>query len=315
MGGAGERLGGAGGVAVWSGAHLSEIASSTFEDQVRSGLAPAAHLKNGLSGSQGENGACRSEGLERLVAGQHVPDRLGQFAGELDLRDLRAALTAQAPLGALVALLVERVRGGVRPRLPSAPSASILGPCLDSGPRRSSRRPVRRLSHCPRCGMRSGRPALQVTRSWTASQSPDPYVSLRRDARVRRMSASRGALSLYRTQPEVQQRRCAKHGVRYSGFANRSRRESFRNRPERKAPVSMRQTLGTTREGRRASPAREQGSATAQGPLGLRIPGSVRMLGFAATRPASRCCRTSRCETWPHESWHRPESTRSNSLP
>jgi len=70
-----------------------------------------AQLKNGLSGSQGENGACRSEGLERLVAGQHVPDRLGQLASELDLRDLRATLAAQAALGALVALLVERVRG------------------------------------------------------------------------------------------------------------------------------------------------------------------------------------------------------------
>ena len=83
-----------------------------FEDQVLSGLAPVAHVKNGLSGSQARNGACRSEGLERLVAGQHVPDRLGQLAGELDLGDLRAALAAEAALGALVALLVERVRGG-----------------------------------------------------------------------------------------------------------------------------------------------------------------------------------------------------------
>ena len=69
-----------------------------FEDQVLSGLAPAAHVKKGLSGSQARNGAFRSEGLERLVAGQHVPDRLGQLASELDLRDLRAALAAQAAL-------------------------------------------------------------------------------------------------------------------------------------------------------------------------------------------------------------------------
>ena len=60
---------------VWSSAHVS-IASSDFEDQVLSGLAPAAHVKKGLSGSQARNGAFRSEGLERLVAGQHVPDRL-----------------------------------------------------------------------------------------------------------------------------------------------------------------------------------------------------------------------------------------------
>src|SRR6516165_6327642 len=96
---------------VWSGAHVS-IASSYFEDRVLSGLAPAAHVKNGLSGSQANNGACRNEGLERLVAGQHVPDRLGELAGELDLRDLRATLAAQASTGALVALPVERVRGG-----------------------------------------------------------------------------------------------------------------------------------------------------------------------------------------------------------
>ena len=38
-------------VMVWSGAHVS-IASSTFEDLVLSGLAPAAHVKGGLSGSQ-----------------------------------------------------------------------------------------------------------------------------------------------------------------------------------------------------------------------------------------------------------------------
>jgi hypothetical protein len=36
---------------VWSCAHVF-IASSDFEDRVLSGLAPAAHVKNGLSGSQ-----------------------------------------------------------------------------------------------------------------------------------------------------------------------------------------------------------------------------------------------------------------------
>ena len=73
------------------------------------GLAPAAHVKNGLSCSQANNGACRSEGLEWLVAGQHVPDRLCQFAGEFDLGDLGATLSAQPALGALVALLEQRV--------------------------------------------------------------------------------------------------------------------------------------------------------------------------------------------------------------
>ena len=108
-----------------------------FEDQVLSGLAPAAHVKKGLSGSQARNGAFRSEGLERLVTGQHVPDRLGQLAGELDLRDLGAALAAEAALGALVALLVERVREAWIAASMS-PQRRYLGPCLEIGPRRST---------------------------------------------------------------------------------------------------------------------------------------------------------------------------------
>jgi hypothetical protein len=95
-------------VTVWSSAHVS-IASSDFEDQVLSGLAPVAHVNNGLSCSQANNGACRSEGLEWLVAAQHVPDGLGELAGEFDLGDLGAALTPQPALGALVALLEEWV--------------------------------------------------------------------------------------------------------------------------------------------------------------------------------------------------------------
>ena len=97
-----------GSVLVGSSAHVS-IASSVFEDLVLSGLAPVAHVKNGLSGSQANNGACRSEGLEWLVAVRHVPDRLGELASELDLSDLGAALAAQPALGALVALLEQRV--------------------------------------------------------------------------------------------------------------------------------------------------------------------------------------------------------------
>ena len=72
-----------------------------------------------------------------------------ELAGEVDLRDLRAALAAEAPLGALVALAVERVRGGVRSRLPSAPSAGTLGPCLEIGPRRSISPDWLTLGHRP----------------------------------------------------------------------------------------------------------------------------------------------------------------------
>jgi hypothetical protein len=74
---------------------------------VSSGLTPVAQFQNGLSGSQTKSGACRSEGL---ITSQHVPDGLGQLAGEVDLRDLGATLAAETASGALVALAVERVR-------------------------------------------------------------------------------------------------------------------------------------------------------------------------------------------------------------
>src|SRR4051812_20086354 len=88
--------------------------------------APVAHFQKGLSGSQTNSGACRSEGL---VAGEHVPDRLGELAGEVDLRDLGAALAAEATLGGLVALLIERVGGGVDGGL-HQPPAQVPGAVL-----------------------------------------------------------------------------------------------------------------------------------------------------------------------------------------
>jgi hypothetical protein len=60
--GCGRALGSAGGVAGRSGAHVS-IASSTVEDRVLSGLAPVAHVKNGLSGSQAKNGSPHGLGV------------------------------------------------------------------------------------------------------------------------------------------------------------------------------------------------------------------------------------------------------------
>ena len=71
-----------------------------------SGLTPVAQFPNGLSGSQTINGACRSEGL---ITSQHVPDRLGELAGEVDLRDLGTTLAAEPALGVLVALAVDRI--------------------------------------------------------------------------------------------------------------------------------------------------------------------------------------------------------------
>ena len=74
------------------------------------GLAPAAHFRWGLSGSQTFAGACRSEGL---VLGEHVPGRLCELAGEVDLGDFGAALFSEAAFGCLVALVVDGVAGGV----------------------------------------------------------------------------------------------------------------------------------------------------------------------------------------------------------
>ena len=55
------------------------------KDKVVWGFAPVAHLREGRLCGQSARGACRSEGL---VTGEHVPDRLGELAGELDLGDM-----------------------------------------------------------------------------------------------------------------------------------------------------------------------------------------------------------------------------------
>src|SRR6266508_1501386 len=57
----------------------------------------------GPSGGQGVGGAFGSEGF---AAAEHVPDRFGESAGEVDLGDLGAALFAEPGLGALVAVAV-----------------------------------------------------------------------------------------------------------------------------------------------------------------------------------------------------------------
>jgi hypothetical protein len=48
-----------------------------------------------------------------LVAGEHVPDRFGEAAGEVDLGDLGAALLADPGFGVLVAVAVGGVGAGV----------------------------------------------------------------------------------------------------------------------------------------------------------------------------------------------------------
>jgi hypothetical protein len=69
-----------------------------------------AQLLKGRQAPQGVGGAFGSEGL---VAGEHVPDRFGESAGEVDLGDLGAALFADARLRLLVAVAC-RVRKSIR---------------------------------------------------------------------------------------------------------------------------------------------------------------------------------------------------------
>ena len=68
-------------------------------------FAPVAQLLKGPSGGQGVGGAFGSEGF---VAAEHVPDRFGRSAGEVDLGDLGAALVADPCFGLLVAVAVGR---------------------------------------------------------------------------------------------------------------------------------------------------------------------------------------------------------------
>src|SRR5215208_4415344 len=90
---------------------------------VRSG----AHVQRGRSCRQTKSGA---SGSELLVAGKHVPDRVGEPAGDVDLGDLGAALLAEPALVALVALRVggvlERVHGRLEQR-PAQVGGAVLG--------------------------------------------------------------------------------------------------------------------------------------------------------------------------------------------
>jgi hypothetical protein len=66
--------------------------------------------------------------VKGLVGGEHVPDRFGEFAGDVDLRDLRAAVFAEALFGALVALAVGRDVAARAWSLRAAPSAGTSVP-------------------------------------------------------------------------------------------------------------------------------------------------------------------------------------------
>src|SRR5215216_2449873 len=80
-------------------------------------------------GRQTKSGA---SGSELLFASKHVPDRVGEPAGDVDLGDLGAALLAEPPLVSLVARRVGRVLQGVHGRLEHRP-AQVAGPVLAQG--------------------------------------------------------------------------------------------------------------------------------------------------------------------------------------
>src|SRR5664280_355342 len=99
-------------------------------DKVSWEAAPAAQFHSGSSSDQKHRGACRGK---RFILREHVPDGFGELASDVDPGDLRAALTAQAPLGPLVALAIVSVAGSVGSGLDERP-AEVLRAVLGERP-------------------------------------------------------------------------------------------------------------------------------------------------------------------------------------
>ena len=88
-----------------------------------------AQLGRGSSCDQGVVGACRSEGF---AAGEHVVDRGGELAGDLDPGDLGATLFAAATLGAFVVMPITGCCAACT-ALRSVPSAGTAGRSWPAG--------------------------------------------------------------------------------------------------------------------------------------------------------------------------------------
>src|SRR5215204_7239673 len=101
------------------GAALMSLWPPRREDQAKLDRSLAGASPKGRSGRQTKSGA---SGSELLFAGKHVPDRVGEPAGDLDLGDLGAALLAEPALGPLVALRVGRVLERLHGRLDQRPA-------------------------------------------------------------------------------------------------------------------------------------------------------------------------------------------------
>src|ERR671911_1451531 len=113
-------------LAISGGATLMSLWPPRREDQAKSERSLGAHVQRGRSGRQTKSGA---SGSEPLVAGEHVPDRVREPAGDVDLGDLGAALLAEPALRALVARRVDGVAEGLHRRLDQRP-AQIGRPVL-----------------------------------------------------------------------------------------------------------------------------------------------------------------------------------------
>src|SRR5918995_2303562 len=100
------------------------------EDQAKSDGSLAGASPKGRSGRRRKSGA---SGSELLLAGKHVPDRVGEPPRDVDLGDLGAALLAEPALGSPVALRVGGVSERVHRRLEQGP-AQVGGPVLGQGP-------------------------------------------------------------------------------------------------------------------------------------------------------------------------------------
>src|SRR3970040_2684403 len=94
------------------------------------GIAPVAQFSAGPSCGRRTSGAGRSK---RLTAGQHVPDRRDETAGDLDRGYLVAAFVAELGALALEDRLEAGVAGGRGRRLHERP-AQVVGPILAQWP-------------------------------------------------------------------------------------------------------------------------------------------------------------------------------------
>jgi hypothetical protein len=111
-------------------AALISLSPPQWEDQATLEAGLGGAIPKGPSGDQTKSGASRSRsGCEGLIVGEHVPDRLGELSGDVDLGDPGAALAPEAFLVALVALAVGGVSEGVHRGLEHRP-AQVLGALL-----------------------------------------------------------------------------------------------------------------------------------------------------------------------------------------